>query len=80
VDSTRPFAFVALARSTVMAGPLQRRAVMKPDCHQLQRSTAPLSTDLGSLHAAQSGPTPAATAPREPREVHVTIEARETQW
>ena len=47
--------------------------------HQLQ-ARSHLTTDLASLHAAQSGPAPAAHSTREPQEVHVTLEARETEW
>jgi len=39
-----------------------------------------MTTDLASLYGARSGPTPSATGPRAPQEVHVTLEARETMW
>ncbi|MBL0212894.1 MAG: multicopper oxidase family protein [Myxococcales bacterium] len=53
---------------------------MKTACHQVALPTAPATTDLASLYAARSGPTPSTTTTREPQEVHVTLEARETQW
>lgn len=56
---------------------------MKTACHQVALPTAPATTDLASLYAARSGPTPrttTTTTTREPQEVHVTLEARETQW
>lgn len=57
---------------------------MNTHCQTIQRTDSTLTdrgaarTDLAALHAAQSGPTHVATT-REPREVHVTLEARETE-
>ncbi|HUQ02577.1 MAG TPA: multicopper oxidase family protein [Kofleriaceae bacterium] len=47
--------------------------------HALQTGTH-LTVDLAALHAASSGPTPAASSTRTPQDVHVTLEARETSW
>ena len=43
-------------------------------------TTSTSTTDLASLHGARSGPTPSVGAPSAAREVHVTLEARETSW
>src|SRR5687768_2412276 len=40
----------------------------------------PSTIDVASLHAAMSGPTPPVALSSAPREVHVRLEARETQW
>src|SRR4051794_21759605 len=42
-------------------------------------TTCATTTDLVSLYGARSGPT-ASTAASPAREVHVTLEARETSW
>lgn len=47
---------------------------------QVPLRPADRTTDLASLHAAHSGPTPVAAPTREPREVHVALEAQRTQW
>jgi len=49
--------------------------------HPHQGATTSTTTiDLASLHGARSGPTPSVAAPTAAREVHVTLEARETLW
>ncbi len=49
--------------------------------HPHQAATpSPARLDLASLHGARSGPTPSVAAPSAAREVHVTLEARETSW
>ncbi len=57
---------------------------MKAHKHHYAPSTnnsdAPALTDLASLYAARSGPTPASLTERAPKEVHVTLEAGETSW
>ncbi|HET9992047.1 MAG TPA: multicopper oxidase family protein, partial [Kofleriaceae bacterium] len=58
-----------------------RRAGMTQQCHHVAHAnSAPIPTNLAALYAAQSGPVPAPRGAREPQEVHVTLEARETQW
>ena len=65
------------------AGAVRRRSMNKhshhPHVHAVQ-SAVHRTVDLGALHAAASGPTPAPSASRVSREVHVTLEARETSW
>src|SRR5690348_10752917 len=68
------------AGSTVMTEPSRRPAGMK-QCHSVAHvNAAPTTTDLAALYAAQSGPAPLPRRSRKPQEVHVTLEARETQW
>lgn len=43
------------------------------------RAALPHALDLAALHGALSGPTPSPIPPT-PREVHVRLEARETEW
>jgi len=47
--------------------------------HHALQAHRHLTTDLAALHAARSGPAPVRTT-RVPEEVHVTLEARETEW
>src|SRR4051794_17765940 len=66
---------------TVMTEPPMRHAGMTKPCHRVAHAdVAPATTDLVALHAAQSGPALVSRGTREPQEVHVTLEARETQW
>src|SRR5262245_36511173 len=66
-----------------MAARAARRAGMNNHHHHHAHALQPTvhrTVDLAALHAAASGPTPAASAARAPRGVHVTLEARETSW
>jgi len=67
--------------STVMTEASVRHAGMTNHCnHVVRANSAPTTTDLAALHAAQSGPASIPRGTREPQEVHVTLEACETQW
>jgi FtsP/CotA-like multicopper oxidase with cupredoxin domain len=48
--------------------------------HHHHRVAGSSKFDLDALYAAKSGPTPAPVATRTPREIHVTLEARDAQW
>src|SRR4051812_34535171 len=66
--------------SAVMTAPPPRLAGMS-SCHSVAHANAvPTTTDLAGLYAAQSGPAPLPRGTREPQEVHVTLDARETRW
>ncbi len=52
----------------------------KQDHHHHHRVAGSTTFDLDALHAAKSGPAPARARERAPREIHVTLEARETSW
>lgn len=69
------------AKSPLMPEPSPQPGGMTQPCHPLAHTKpVPTTTDLASVYAARSGPASARTGAREPKEVHVTLEARETQW
>jgi FtsP/CotA-like multicopper oxidase with cupredoxin domain len=48
--------------------------------HHHHRVAGDQTFNLEALYAAKSGPMPMRSSTREPREIHVTLEARDTTW
>jgi FtsP/CotA-like multicopper oxidase with cupredoxin domain len=58
---------------------LRRSGMTKHHGHHASHAPANHAFSLHALHAAASGPTPRRMT-REPQQIEVTLEARETQW
>jgi FtsP/CotA-like multicopper oxidase with cupredoxin domain len=48
--------------------------------HHRQQASTHRTFDVASLYAANSGPAPSPMTEREPQELHVTLDAKETAW
>src|SRR5689334_13336133 len=59
---------------------LRRLGMNKQHAHHHHRLAASTVFDLEALYAANSGPVPARMLDEEPREIRMTLEARETAW
>ncbi len=71
----------SVVRAVMPPRGLRRAGMTNPhDHHHALQPVAHATIDLASLYAADSGPTPIVDSARAPREVHVTLEARETRW
>jgi len=68
------------AEPNVMTKPAPPPTGMKHCRDGAHADAGPTTTDLVALYAAGSGPAPLPRGSRQPQEVHVTLEARETQW